>query len=466
VGVEVLSGILITGRPVATGMRVGAFDRLHVKATGRVNFGGAFGGFLSTAVLDADGDNWRTPDHYPAPAPMRKNSLVVDVRTRGGYDGNQRWNRLYQGGTDRTITVGSSGGEVFLLANDATPDDNTDGWLVSLERHFPDAGAAVLAIDAVELTQAIQRPDGTVPLVAGKSTVVRVYPTGGSDRLANVTGECRVRRPDGRTQRVAPLTIGGSQAVVTARPRGGRFRDEPTSSLNFVLGGLPLGTSEVTAEVWVEGGRGVSGRSATEVRLVTTRRGPRLRLMPFLIALPAHAMAAPAESAAMGVLGAALRRWPFEPSAVELLPSRQLSVAFRLDAGFGWERLAAFLGGLIDDLDAIRIGFCAWPNTFYNGMALTPPLALVPSCVTSISGNAGNDVTACAHELGHCFGLHHVDDCGAGIPHSSTMPRTTEETGWRSDQHAVVPAGVPELMSYCGRDRFPSVVAYERVLRR
>lgn len=101
-----------------------------------MNFGGALGPFLSTAgAITADGDNFPTPPDYPVPE-FSKNSLILEVRSSASYNRNLRWSRFYQGGVNRTI-VPDDGGEVFLLANDATPDVNADGWKVNLRRVFP-----------------------------------------------------------------------------------------------------------------------------------------------------------------------------------------------------------------------------------------------------------------------------------------------------------------------------------------
>ena len=466
-GVQEISGIVVRGRPVATGMVVNAFDRIEITARGVVNFGGLFGSFLSTAVLPADGDNHRTPPDYPAPQ-FRKNSLIVEVRSQT-VDGYQRWSRFYQGGTNRVI-VPSDGGTVFLFANDATPDDNSDGWTVNLRRIFPDLGRSVLAVEKIELVQAIQRLDNSVPLVTGKPTVARVFPTSGSfNRIERVTGRCRVRFANGITETAPMIRSGGSREFITARPRGGLLRDIPTSSLNFLIRNAPAGQMLVTADIWADGQTGQPDRSATGVVAATIQNARPISIQPFLVALPAHGLAAPTLDRAMQVLRASLDRFPFG-STTRILPARSWAFLDPIQA-WGWERLAGQMGGLLNaPWDAIRLGFCMQPpNTNYSGYALRFPLSPFPGAVTAIRGD-DYDISSCTHELGHTLGLNHVEGCGAGALFDMDLPRETEEPSWRfdgrPDQTTVVPAGLPETMSYCldnrfPNDRFPSVVGYK-----
>lgn len=111
-GVQDISGILVRGRPVATGMVVNAYDRIEVRASGTVNFGGALGPFLSTAgAITAVGDNFPTPPDYPVPE-FSKNSLILEVRSSASYNRNLRWSRFYQGGVNRTIVPDDGAGSI------------------------------------------------------------------------------------------------------------------------------------------------------------------------------------------------------------------------------------------------------------------------------------------------------------------------------------------------------------------
>lgn len=112
----------VVGGEVATGVIVQAGDTVRTESEGLVDFGGAVIGF-GAPILNADGDSWSTPAGYPAPS-LRKNSLICRV--------GPRW---YQGGTSKSFTPAESG-EVILRSNDATPEDNSRGWTVSVY-HMP-----------------------------------------------------------------------------------------------------------------------------------------------------------------------------------------------------------------------------------------------------------------------------------------------------------------------------------------
>jgi hypothetical protein len=103
---------------VRTNVVVYAGDTVRTISEGVIDFGGAvLGG--GAPLLDANGDSWPTPPHYPAPA-LRKNSLICGV---GGA-----W---YQGGTDASFASWTTG-ELVLSVNDASPEDNSRGWSVTL----------------------------------------------------------------------------------------------------------------------------------------------------------------------------------------------------------------------------------------------------------------------------------------------------------------------------------------------
>lgn len=105
---------------VATGIRVEAGDAVQVTGRGLLDLGGAFLGF-GAPILAADGDDWRTPEDYPAPH-LRKNSLIWRV---GGtwFQGGHRSPPVIECPTD---------GEIELFVNDSNPADNSRGWTVSV----------------------------------------------------------------------------------------------------------------------------------------------------------------------------------------------------------------------------------------------------------------------------------------------------------------------------------------------
>ena len=448
-GVEVRE-LVVRGPRVATGMRINYWDRVEVVATGTVGFSSFFG----LPWLGPDGDNHITPADYPAPR-LRKNSLILEVRHRGGYSGNEQWSTFHQGGS--RVDLSSERGEIFLLANDASPYDNEGGWRVTLRRHFPDPGAPALAVDAIEIVQTIQRPDNSVVLVSGKPTIVRAYPTGGTGAIERVTGECSVSFGDGTARRCPPLTRGGSSSPITARPGRAHNRGTATASLNFAVGSPPPGPLRVSARLWVEGG----AQSAVREAAVTVQPTRQITIQPHLVALPAHQLGPPTEAHALPVLVAALGRWPFGNPGI--LPIRRVTHTGRLSDFLGWHTLLYAIAAIPNPTasEIIHVLFCLQPTDVggTTGMALYRPWIPTPACIAAIGTDSEFNVTNCAHEIGHTLGLHHVDDGRTGIPWSAFLPRNTEEPGWRADHGSVVEAGLAEVMGYTDNSRFPSIVA-------
>lgn len=111
----------IQGPEVPTGIFVDAGDSIRTISTGTVNF--CIINPLGP-TRDADGEtDYETPRNYPAPG-LKKNSLICRIG-----------NRYYQGGIDKTFTVGESG-EVILRANDNFIDDNDKEWQVTIEHSY------------------------------------------------------------------------------------------------------------------------------------------------------------------------------------------------------------------------------------------------------------------------------------------------------------------------------------------
>src|SRR5688572_15159672 len=73
------------------------------------------------------------------------------------------------------------------------------------ESAFEEA-AGLLSVDGIEVTQVVQDMGHSVPLIAGKATVVRVYLSRPEGDVVTVRGEISVRRsPTGTPHRVPSL---------------------------------------------------------------------------------------------------------------------------------------------------------------------------------------------------------------------------------------------------------------------
>jgi len=313
-----LGTFTVTGPIQRTYIQLRGGDVVRVRATGEVNFGGGLLGILAP-VLPPDGDNHPTPSHYPAPR-LRKNSLILGVHLHGG---GTVW---HQGGRTASFTVGNVGpmhARFWFGANDATPDDNSGGWAVSIEIERPDSlssSAIQLRVARIELVQSIQRIDNSVPLVAGKQTLVRVFVDSGrqagSPRVGPLGGSLSVRWPDGRTDTASALNPpGGPTATV------GHDRNALDDSVNFVL---PINTTPGEASVrvrtWVTGRADLPGSSAVGELTARFVPGPSLAILPLLISVPSRSLPAPSEAQARRVLGAVEQRLPYAAGQFRVLP--------------------------------------------------------------------------------------------------------------------------------------------------
>jgi hypothetical protein len=293
-----------------------------------------------------------------------------------------------------------------------------------------DAGGPILlTCDGVEVTQAIQDMPHSVPLLAGKRTVARVY-LGGSEAVT-ISGVMRVRRVGSgglgtaiRAQ--APLTI---DPALNGNLRA--KRESETRSLNFILPRRVL-----TAGAWevrlssvhrVQPHRSLTVPPSAS-RTVTFVASPPLRVrivgiryqsgtasvapgpLDFTLIQSWLGRAYPAASVEWSqVTLDGPSAWPFEAPVVNafLRGLRAIDVAGGVDARTHYY-------GLVADNDAAN---------FMRGLASGIPTTADASAVASgpcggstfgwdADGSYGDWYTG--HELGHTFGRFHAEFCGAG----------------------------------------------------
>ncbi len=121
-----------------------------------------------------------------------------------------------------------TGCEVMLVH----PDNSAE--VSSVQTIERDVGVSPLQLDAMEITQAIQDLSQSVPLVAGKRTVVRLYLSYYASPGITVRGEIAVRRSPSD----APAIIPSLNTIVLDPLHAGNIpikRDDVTRSLNFEL---------------------------------------------------------------------------------------------------------------------------------------------------------------------------------------------------------------------------------------
>lgn len=97
-----------------------------------------------------------------------------------------------------------------------------------------DEGVGLLSVDGIEVTQVVQDMNHSVPLIAGKATVVRVYLSRPEGGVVTVRGEISVRRsPTGTPHKVPSLATARVNPTQNGRLR--TKRHDVRLSLNFLL---------------------------------------------------------------------------------------------------------------------------------------------------------------------------------------------------------------------------------------
>lgn len=346
-----------------------------------------------------------------------------------------------------------------------------------------------LRILGVEVTQSIQRfalhapsPRNTERLTAGKATMVRLYvesgiPAGfdrgaGPGIVENVTGSLLLEQVDGPMRRtVGPVGPDLAAPALTAIDRA-----DLRTSLEIILpASLATGTQRIEARAWVRGDD--EQAAAPEVATVTFHEMPNLQLIMVRVADPGRGIPAPSVSTYTFTLGEALGRLPFgEDSAVILLaPGYEvLSVPYDLATEEGWHQLLDDLDDIASDFDDVGEVWAAMtpddPSYNLNGMATDGTVEYWFDGARRFATRASMPATF-GHELAHTFGVGHAP-CGDVSGVDGRLPGDTEEVGVDVRWHRALPAGTPELMSYCRpasgdfQDRWPSIALWDILSRR
>ncbi|WP_222371247.1 hypothetical protein [Rhizobium leguminosarum] len=286
-----------------------------------------------------------------------------------------------------------------------------------------------VAIQAIEVCQAIQSIDGSVTLVADKATLVRVY----IDQLTlasgvRLAGEIKVRNSTG-----APATYVAALADVTVDPKATPTRLEQRnliqSSLNFRLPSDATKTGKLLVEVnriWLAGGSDLTVTGTKEASATFVSAPPlRLRCIGLRYRDNATGQAHAPDAVHFAYLRSFLERaypvpsveWsqivvdanfiaPFNDQTV-LKANAQIAAIRSSEVNNGMDPRTHYLA-LVDD---------ARGKNFMRGRAMGIPAAAAPDTVASSpcgvpNGFAGdNDLSYSdwygAHELGHTFGRYH-----------------------------------------------------------
>ena len=305
--------------------------------------------------------------------------------------------------------------------------DNGSG-ITAVKTLAPDVTSTPVQLDALEVTQSIQDLAHSIPLVAAKKTVVRLYLSNYAGTAVTVQGRLALRRSP-----TDPLVSVSSSNNVTLNPAdAGNIwtkRDDATKSLNFLLPDThtvegPLTIAGITL---LDAGTGAAVTLGQERRpTVRFIASPPLRVRVIGIR---YRMGTPPVTYVPSTLDFALlpswlgRAYPagqviYSQTIVDATPTppfssgqinAQVAAIRALDVGSGTDARTHYYGFVADG------GF------FMRGSAAGIPQTPDPSVVASGptgSGTWGWDFDGSygdwygGHELGHTFGRYHPGFCG------------------------------------------------------
>lgn len=432
---------------------------------------------LGAAVLAACGDLVSSPDRVPAGVEFEQTIVTVtegetiDLRPYVVDQDGVRFDRLPVW-ADFEWTA--SNRDVFDPAN-ADRRALAPGHTLATAHIADLSGVATVRVNPVELevavphaylVQSVQRPDGSIPLVAGRGATLRIFVTG--DIVNFFQPEAEVTFYDagqelGR-ERVSLAGGGLPQSLNEGVFTGSWTVDVPAAwvqpGLSFVVTADPDGVMPAADRFALRFPK--EGTRAVDVRVVPDLE---LRFVPI----------GQTRFGTVGSVSAATA-----PSWTRFLEdvfpvggiSRDVRTTFHTDAYSGaesdWYRIIDEIWALriLDDDDryyygVLRrnggpagLGYVGWPVAIgWDDMGVSgdDPIPLAYSTF--------------AHEMGHNFGRWHAPACGpAAVDPDYPYPGGTAGVfGWHAELAEITRPSDPDLMGYC-RPRWVSDYTYEGVL--
>ena len=336
-----------------------------------------------------------------------------------------------------TITLALVSGATFVYA--AAPDGGGGGG----------GGGFNLAIDNVYLTQATQRYDGTVSLVAGRDALLRAFVTASATNTQRP--DVRVRIYDGATL-LQTVTIPAPEASVRIATAEGTLASTwntliPAANVRTSLRVLvdvdptsAITEADRTDNVWPRGSTpqtiAVASVPAFTVRFVPVVNGGLTGDVT--------------EANKAAFLATARRIYPLQNVIADVrAPFTTSAPALQSnDGNSGWLTT-------LSELNALRTADGAPATTHYYGVVKVPytsgiaGLGYVPGRAAMGWDYMPSGDGIAAHEWGHNFARDHTP-CGvSGDPQYPYPGGVIGVWGWNSSTNALVSPSATDIMSYC-----------------
>jgi uncharacterized repeat protein (TIGR03803 family) len=365
----------------------------------------------------------------------------------------------------------------------------------------------VVNLRAIEVTQTIQDWNHSVPLVAGKRTLARVFLEKSSSAAKPLTvgGQLRIQSNGITVALVGPINSDGKVLVSSANATSDKVRSDGAATLNFFIptvlaqGSLNLSFEPSDAELTCNSTGATQGCETT----VSFVPAPNLAVKFLKLGDPDGTDFPKPSDEDIQTHAAAVREWfPVSELGYEISNfDARLQELDSLDVLV--DKLARRHREANDPRFAASYGLYADYQALVQGQGVGGVSDRIPG--SAAAGKAADTATT-LHELGHLFGLHHTIDRALGQdqygqwqgycneiadPPAETFPYFYEERkglktptlgplnsgtrslvyGWRlTDPNSggpriQSPFEASDLMSYCA-GRFPSKFTYESILAR
>jgi hypothetical protein len=361
-----------------------------------------------------------------------------------------------------------------------TPTPTPTSTVTSTPTQPPPPVTRQVQVLGVEVNQAIQTIDinnaGAVPLIAGKTTGVRVHlrVVDGQGDIIGVHGYLHYPYPGGAVYN--PVNFGG-----TTMARANPSRALVDDSLNFVIPGQAAqGSQFMFVRILPPTGVSFSGiGELQETRLLNFQQTPPLRVVFVPITYTLNSTIRLPRAGAINDIRSWLERAYPVPNVTSIQHATTLAFAGQptdLCGGSGWATLDNQLATLRSTSNT-TLG----ANTLYYGLvpddyawscpggSFTSGRANgIPSGEAAGIVEAGADDTGqmAGHELGHCLDRYHVEFCNAQAgkpypyPNGRISPASNSLFGFDIQSFNVYPPTRQDMMTYCWNNMWISDFTY------